>query len=87
MSRVEIPRDMQAHHLTLIPKPDKDHTLCGSYRPIALLNSDFKIFAKLMSLHLIKVLPSLIDKDQVGFVLQAGDNTRRVVNLIYIVNK
>lgn len=50
MGKEEIPRDMQTSHLTLIPKPDKDHTLCGNYRPIALLNSDLKFFTKILSL-------------------------------------
>lgn len=44
--------DIQTSHLTLILKPDKAHTLWGNYRPIALLNSDLKIFMKLLSLHL-----------------------------------
>lgn len=35
------------------------------------------------------VLPSVIHKDQVGFVPghQAGDNTRRIINLIDIINR
>lgn len=89
LSRDDIPRDTQASHLTLIPKPDKDHTLRGNYRPIALLNSDLNVFTKLLSLCLNLVLPSVVHKDQVGFVpgRQAGDNTRRVINLIDIINR
>lgn len=79
---------MQSSFLTLIPKPDKDHTLYANYRPIALLNTDLKIFMKLLSLKLNKILLSLIHNDQVGFVpwRQAGDNTRRIINLISIAN-
>lgn len=61
-------QDMQGSFLTLIPKPNKDPSLCVSYRPIALLNSDFKIFTKLLLIHLNTLLPSLIHKDQVGFI-------------------
>lgn len=32
-----VPQGMQAY-ISLIPKPEKDHTLCGSYRPISLTN-------------------------------------------------
>lgn len=34
-----IPSNMQRSFITLIPKPDKDPSLCASYRPIALLKS------------------------------------------------
>lgn len=35
------------------------------------------------------ILPSLIHKDQVGFVplCQAGDNTRKMIGLIDVVNR
>lgn len=80
---------MQASFLTLISKPDKDHTLSANYRPITLLNSDLKTFTKLLSLRLNEILPSLIHNDQVGFVpwRQAGDETRRIINLINIANR
>lgn len=32
--------------VTLIPKEGRDRTLCSSYRPIALLNEDTKLYAK-----------------------------------------
>ena len=45
--------------ITIIPKEGKDSTLCSSYRPISLLNSDIKIFAKILA---------GIHADQVGFI-------------------
>lgn len=84
-----IPLEMQRSFISLIPKPDKDPSLCANYRPIALLNSDLKIFTKLLSNHLNMILPSLIHKDQVGFVplRQASDNTRRVIDLVEMANR
>lgn len=84
-----IPSDMQRSFITLIPKPEKDPTLCANYRPIALLNSDLKIFTKLLSIRLNMILPSLVHKDQVGFVplRQAGDNTRKVIDLVDVANR
>uniref|UniRef100_A0A803JHE0 Reverse transcriptase domain-containing protein n=1 Tax=Xenopus tropicalis TaxID=8364 RepID=A0A803JHE0_XENTR len=81
-----IPNTTLTSYLTLLPKEGKDITLCTNYRPIALLNSDLKLFSKILANRLAPILPHMIHKDQVGFILgrQAGDNTRRVINLIEI---
>ncbi|XP_077321582.1 uncharacterized protein LOC143955402 [Lithobates pipiens] len=89
MCTTTIPRDMQLSFLTMLPKPGKDHTLCSNYRPIALLNSDLNFFTKVLANRLNAFMPSLIHKDQVGFIpgRQAGDNTRRVIDLVEVANR
>lgn len=57
LQQTPIPSDMQRSFLTLIPKPEKDPSLCASYRSIALLNSDLKIFSKLLSIRLTLFYP------------------------------
>ena len=52
----------------LIPKKDKDPTLVASWRPITLLNMDYKMLTKLFALRLAVSLPDLIHPDQKGFV-------------------
>ncbi|KAG7522338.1 hypothetical protein JOB18_019938 [Solea senegalensis] len=50
-----LPRTLTEASITLIPKPGKDKTQCGSYRPISLLNSDIKILAKILARRLESV--------------------------------
>ena len=54
--------------ICLIPKKDKDPTLVASWRPITLLNVDYKMLTKLFALRLAVFLPDLIHPDQKGFV-------------------
>lgn len=70
---------------SLIPKEGKDPLHCGNYRPIALLNMDLKLFAKILANRLLPHIPSLVHRDQAGFVplREPRDNTIRVVNLIH----
>lgn len=64
-------------YITVIPKPGKDPSILDNYRPIALLNSDYKIFTKILASRLSRIIPKLINRDQVGFVpgRHSGDNT------------
>ena len=70
--------------LTLIPKPDEDPKLCASYRPIALLNIDYKIYTNILANRLEKVLPDLVHPDQSGFIpqRQTHDNLHRLAHLL-----
>lgn len=79
------PIDSLRAYISLIPKEGKDLLRCGSYRPIALLNSDLKLFAKILANRLLPHIPNLINKDQAGFVPQREprDNTIRVLNLVH----
>lgn len=56
---------------------------------ITLLNVDVKIHAILLENRLARFLPSLVQKDQVGFVLghQAPDATKQMINLIHLTEK
>lgn len=54
--------------LRLIPKKDKDLTLIQNWRPISLLNTDYKLIAHVLSNRLHTVLPNIISKDQSGYL-------------------
>lgn len=76
-------------HISVIPKDGKDPSYCGSYRPISLLNTDIKLFTKIIATRLQTHLPHLIYLDQVGFIptREARDNTIKVLNLLYTATR
>ena len=46
----------------------KDRTEISNYRPITLLNTDYKILTKALAIQLMDHIPTLIHKDQAGFI-------------------
>ena len=54
--------------ISLIPKKDKALDELKQWRPLTLLNCDYKIAAKVIASRLKTVLPGLIDNDQTGFL-------------------
>ena len=70
--------------IRLIPKKDKDLFWVRNWRPITLLNVDYKILSKSLASRLASILPELIHKDQRGFVQgrYIGDNIMEVYALV-----
>jgi nitrogen regulatory protein PII-like uncharacterized protein len=54
--------------ITTIPKADKDTSKLKNWRPITLLNQDYKYLAKCLANRCREVLPNIISPDQTGFV-------------------
>ena len=69
---------------TLLPKKDKDPLLVKNYRPISLLNTDYKIIAKVMAKRLNSCLHQIIHDDQTGFMKgrNIGSNIRTIIDVI-----
>ena len=75
--------DQRRSLLTLLPKPGKDTRLLDNWRPLSLLNTDYKIVAKLLSIRLQNVIDTLVSEDQVGYIKgrQLGDNCRKILDV------
>ena len=55
--------------LSLIPKSSSmDFNYITQWRPLCLLNCDYKILAKVLAIHMKGVLPNLISEDQTVFM-------------------
>jgi ribonuclease HI/exonuclease III len=46
----------------------KDRTIPANYRPITLLNTDYKLFTKILAMRLANVVRDLVHPDQAGFI-------------------
>ena len=70
--------------IKLIPKKDAEPYLIKNWRPISLLNCDYKIAAKAIANRFKQVLPNLIDNDQTGFLKGRfiGENIRLIDSII-----
>ena len=63
-----LPECMRVGVVTLIEKKGKDRLDIANWRPITLLNVDYKLLTKTLGQRLKLVLPSLVQKDQNGFI-------------------
>jgi hypothetical protein len=65
----------------MLPKANKDTSLEDNWRPISLLNTDYKIISKVIANRIKKVLPLIIDSSQAGFV--KGRNIHDNIRLLF----
>lgn len=75
--------------ISIIPKEGKDKLECGSYRPLSILNVDYRLFTSIMSRRMEEFLPNLINQDQSGFIRQrqTQDNIRRTLQVMNYIKK
>ena len=61
-----------------------DNQLLDNWRPISLLNTDFKIFAHVLANRLKPLLPYLINENQTAYVKGRfiGQNVRLITDVI-----
>ena len=68
LKKGELAYEQREGLLILLPKKDRDLLEIENYRPISLLNVDYKILTKCLSNRLQKVLNKTIDYEQNGFI-------------------
>lgn len=80
----ELSTEQKRGIITSIPKKGEDRRRVSNWRPITLLNIDYKILTKAMSLPLQPVLSTIIHKDQGGFMPKRsiGGNLRVIQDII-----
>lgn len=80
----EMTSTMKQGLISLIPKPNKDHLCTENWRPITLLNVDYKLFAFVYSRRLKSNLGDIINECQTGFMSKQhiNNNIRLILDLL-----
>ena len=75
--------------LSLIEKAGKDLLLIDCWRPLNLLNLDYKLLGKILANRLYKVLPRIINFDQAGFMKKRSisDNLMDLMTVLEVCEK
>ena len=70
--------------INLIPKKEKSPLLLKNWRPISLLNVDYKLIAKVIATRIKACLNFLIHRDQTGFLKDRfiGENIIKAISII-----
>uniref|UniRef100_A0A670HUA2 Reverse transcriptase domain-containing protein n=1 Tax=Podarcis muralis TaxID=64176 RepID=A0A670HUA2_PODMU len=87
MEGKKAPESWKEAFITLIPKLESEKTQLKNYRPISLLNVDYKIFADILANRFKKVLNEVIHKDQAGLLpgRHLFENTRNIIDILELL--
>ena len=77
--------DQRRGVISLIPKKGKDVRFLKNWRPISLLNTDYKILTKVLASRLQEALNVIISPDQTGYIKgrYIGENVRLIDDIIH----
>lgn len=72
--------------ITLVPKKAQDRTKLANWRPITLLNTDFKIFSKALANKIQPCIKDVIAEDQTGFI-KGRTIATNLMNIQAVINQ
>lgn len=83
LDRQTLPPTSMQTKIILPLKADREPTLCGSYRPLSMINIDNKIYAEVLAHRINHLMQVLIHPDQSGFipVRSTAMNLRRLLQV------
>lgn len=70
LKRNIIPPSWREAVISLIPKEGKDRPVYVNYKPVSVLNQDYKIFTHILAKRIERLLTQIISLDQKGFIHQ-----------------
>jgi exonuclease III len=85
----EMSSDQKRGIISLIPKKNKVRTLLKNWRPISLLNTDYKLLTKVLAARLKTILPDIISSDQAGYLPGRfiGQNIRIIEDVLFYTER
>ena len=60
--------------ITFLPKGDKPREYIKNWRPISLLNVDYKLLSGILAMRMKKVLPKIIGDQQMGYFKKSNSS-------------
>lgn len=80
-----LPPSWSESKIVVILKPGRDSLQPSSYRPISLLNQDYKLFTAILVNRLNRFIFNYIHPDQTGFIPKRdiSDNIQKTLNILF----